>query len=388
MLVIGPNYLGESLYKAVKARAGQMVEVTRDGTAPQIPQVPAGDSAHNVHGDGQALCTATFIYMNPTKEASLLLRYIDDYSTRSWKLKDSCMFNAGFSNLHFGWPSAGETQQWEFEDFLSFDSNNYTVSRAVDGGTAIAGAAQNIATPLVRRVSGCQFDKDLLPKIAEIPNLGSSKVFALNATAFAPQVAKLMLEKDSRADAFLVWSHRRIDGEDQIKCTLKSNTPNFDCAAVAQLYGGNGWPSTAGFVYKGASISGVLKNAKIPMEKVEFDATANNPYTNPAVQQEVLISAGRSYLGALEKFPKDQGVIVNCSTDLKEVSSLLQESTPDAKFVLAWFCNMRTKEITGHLSPIGDFDVKPITEAYNGDMHTADHGILTIEGDSIAPFLA
>ena len=48
---------------------------------------------------------------------------------------------------------------------------------------------------------------------------------------------------------------------------------------------------------------------------------------------------------------------VNCSTDLKEVSSLLQESTPDAKFVLAWFCNMRTKEITGHLSPIGDFDV-------------------------------
>jgi hypothetical protein len=107
--------------------------VTRDGTAPQIPQVPAGDSAHNVHGDGQALCTATFIYMNPTKEASLLLRYIDDYSTRSWKLKDSCMFNAGFSNLHFGWPSAGETQQWEFEDFLSFDSNNYTVSRLSTG---------------------------------------------------------------------------------------------------------------------------------------------------------------------------------------------------------------------------------------------------------------
>ena len=32
-----------------------------------------------------------------------------------------------------------------------------------------------------------RFDKDLLPKIAEIPNLGSSKVFALNATAFAPQ---------------------------------------------------------------------------------------------------------------------------------------------------------------------------------------------------------
>ena len=30
-------------------------------------------------------------------------------------------------------------------------------------------------------------------------------------------------------------------------------------------------------MYKGASISGVLKNAKIPMEKVEFDATANNP---------------------------------------------------------------------------------------------------------------
>ena len=24
-------------------------------------QVPAGDSAHNVHGDGQALCTATFV---------------------------------------------------------------------------------------------------------------------------------------------------------------------------------------------------------------------------------------------------------------------------------------------------------------------------------------
>ena len=43
-----------------------------------------------------------------------------------------------------------------------------------------------------------------------------------------------MLEKDSRADAFLVWSHRRIDGEDQIKCTLKSNTPNFDCAVVAK----------------------------------------------------------------------------------------------------------------------------------------------------------
>jgi len=228
-----------------------------------------------------------------------------------------------------------------------------------------------------------------LPKIAEIPNLGSSKVFALNATAFAPQVAKLMLEKDSRADAFLVWSHRRIDGEDQIKCTLKSNTPNFDCAVVAKTFGGNGWQSTAGFVYKGASVSEFLNNASVSMSSdVKFENTANNPYTNAAVQQEVLIAATRSYVGALKKFPKDQGVIVNCSTDLKEVSSLLQESTPDAKFVLAWFCNMRTKEITGHLSPIGDFDVKPITEAYNGDMHTADHGILTIEGDSIAPFLA
>jgi hypothetical protein len=70
------------------------------------------------------------------------------------------------------------------------------------------------------------------------------------------------------------------------------------------------------------------------------------------------------------------------------VCTLLQETTPDAKFVLAWFANMRKMEITGHLSPIGDYDVKPLTLALDGDIHESDHGIFTITGDSIAPLLA
>ena len=43
-------------------------------------------------------------------------------------------------------------------------------------------------------------------------------------------------------------------------------------------------------------------------------------YTNATTQQEALISAGRSYLGKLKALPEDQGVIVNCSTDLKDVA--------------------------------------------------------------------
>lgn len=181
----------------------------------------------------------------------------------------------------------------------------------------------------------------------------------------------------------------RVDGEDTLKCSLRSNNPAFDCAKVARRFGGGGWESNAGFVLKNASIGTILKNASVAMNPVDFEQVAGNPYSAAVMQQEVLISAARTFTASLKTHPSATAAVVNVSTDLKDVAEKVKEANPDCDYVLAWFANMRTEKMDAHLLSIKEgFNVLELAQANGGKDGDPQHASFSVEGDLIVPLLA
>lgn len=385
VLVVGPSFLGAELFNQVKNSAKDIVVVARDGKVPTMDQVKESLPYNTIYAANQGLCLSTFAYMHPGKDPSTLMRYIDDYATRSWKLHESNSFAIGFSSLNFSWPSAGVTASCEFDEFLTFEQTGDLVNRSIHGGNAMVGAAQKCAKDLVSRVGGSLF------KLGG--ELSKFKIFAVNCTEFAPQVAKMLLEKDTRADALLAWSHRRVNGKDQYKVTLRSNNPNFDCAAVARMYQGNGWKTNAGFVYHGHSMADILKDAKVSMNPADFQPGEDNPYTNAAMQQEILLIAQRSFVSQLKTHEDISCAVVNCSSNMSEVAAATALAHPKCEFVLAWHLNHRTQQMEVHLKSIEkegkSVSMQKIAEGYQtmGGPGDDKHVVLRLEGDSIATYL-